>query len=497
MSSLIRRFSAKLFALSLAACAACATGTVSQRAKPLNFLLIVTDDLGYGDLGSYGNSLHRTPHLDQLAREGVRFTAFYVPAPVCTPSRVTLLTGRYPLRAGLTALLWPESKTGLPPEELTLPELLLKAGYRTHLSGKWHLGHEPQFLPRAHGFEHWFGMPYPNDMDGNHPRSIALKLNWPPLPLMRDDIVVSQPADVDLLTEMYTADAEAFIAANRDAPFFLYLAYAAPHTWLGASSKFRGRSRNGLFGDVIEELDDSIGRIRRALAKAGIEDRTAIFFTNDNGAVVAPDPASSKLADDRVMFPDGTRGTNIPFRGGKLDVLEGGIRVPALAWLPGGARGLVSQAPAGIQDLLPTILELAEVPLPTDRVLDGKSLVKVLRGSGEREPTDLFFGSVSLVAMRSGEWKFIERDSNRLSAMHRSPVNELYRISTDPGERENVAAQHPDIVRDMEARLATKRHELIHEAEQRGYRHALDRHELNWWPNSLYPCHDMSPSIDF
>lgn len=456
-----------------AACPALSAASSGADARRLNVVVILADDLGYGDLGCYGHPTHRTPHLDRLAREGVRFTDFYVPAPVCTPTRVTLLTGRYPLRSGLTALLWPEDKFGLQPDELTLPELLRQAGYATHLSGKWHLGHTPAHLPRSHGFDHWFGMPYPNDMDGRHPRSIGMKLNWPPLPLMRDDVVVEQPADIDLLTEKYTADAEAFIAAQGSRPFFLFLSHAMPHTWLGASKPFRGQSRNGLFGDAVEELDASIGRIRAALERAGVAQRTVIFFSNDNGAVLPPDPANAKaVADARIMFPDATYGTNAPLRGGKQDVLEGGVRVPAIVWLPGGARGVVHRGPAAIQDVLPTVLELAGVPLPADRVLDGRSLARVLRGTGEREPTDFFFGSATLLAVRSGGWKLVERRSMRATDARLPPVDELYRVDTDPGETRNLAGEHPERVRELKARLAAKRQELEAEAVRRGYREA-------------------------
>jgi arylsulfatase A-like enzyme len=449
------------------------SSSAAAPAERLNFVVILADDLGYGDLGSFGHPAHRTPHLDRLAEEGVRFTDFYVPAPVCTPTRAAFLTGRYPLRAGLTALLWPEDTTGLPPGELTLPELLRQAGYATHLSGKWHLGHTPAHLPRAHGFDHWFGMPYPNDMDGRHPRSVAMKLNWGPLPLMRDAQVVEQPADVNQLTENYTADAEAFIAAQRERPFFLFLSHAMPHTWLGASEAFRGRSRNGLYGDAVEELDASVGRIRAALKRAGVAERTVIFFTSDNGAVLPPNPANAKaISDARIMFPDSTYGSNRPLRGGKQDVLEGGVRVPAIAFLPGGVRGVVARAPAAIQDVFPTVLSLAGLPLPADRSVDGRSLAPVLRGNGERESTDFFFGSETLLALRSGPWKFLERRSIRASDARQPAVDELYRIDVDPGEKQDVAAEHPELVRTFKTLLAGKQQELEAEAQRRGYRPA-------------------------
>ena len=449
-------------------------GAAAADAPPApNFVLIVADDLGYGDLGCYGNTVHRTPHLDQLAADGVRFTDFYMTSSVCTPSRVALLTGRYPSRAGLTALLWPADDTGLPAEEITLAGALHAAGYATHLSGKWHLGHKPAYLPHRRGFDSWFGMPYPNDFDGRHPRSVALKLNWPPLLLLRDDAVVEQPTDVNLLTEHYTADAEHFIEANRDRPFFLYLAQAMPHTWLGASAAFRGRSRNGQFGDAVEELDASVGRIHRTLARFGLTDRTVIVFTNDNGAAVRPPETDARaLAEWRTLHPDDSRGTNAPLRGGKQDAWEGGVRVPAIVTVPGGLKGSVTRAPASALDLLPTLLALAHAPPPADRTLDGRSLVAVLRGTGARDETDLFFGSDPLLAVRAGKWKLVARRSIRLVDLRAPPVDELYDLSRDPGESRNVASDNPEIVDRLRGKLAAAQQEFTAEAERRGYRSA-------------------------
>lgn len=351
--------------------------------KP-NILVIVADDLGYGDLGCYGNKVHRTPHLDQLASEGVRFTDFYMTSSVCTPSRAALLTGRYPIRADLSALLWPEDDKGLPAGEITIAGALRASGYATHLSGKWHLGHKTAYLPHRRGFDSWFGMPYPNDFDSRHPRSVAMKLNWPPLMLMRDDEVVEQPADVNQLTERYTADAEQFIETNRNRPFFLYLAQAMPHTWLGASERFRGKSHNGQFGDAVEELDASVGRIRSALERCRISDRTVIVFTNDNGAAVRPREVDERgMAEWRLLHPDDSHGTNVPLRGGKQDVLEGGVRVPAIIFLPGGIKGAVNHAPASALDLFPTLLELAHTAPAADQKLDGCSLATL---SNHRAP---------------------------------------------------------------------------------------------------------------
>ena len=225
------------------------------------------DDLGYGDLGCYGNRLHRTPNIDQLAAEGARFTDYYVTSPVCTPTRMALLTGKHPARFHSFGVLWPPTEGGLPVEEVTMAEWLREHGYVTGLAGKWHLGHsEPELLPLGQGFDSWYGMPYPNDMGPFHPQTRWVKGEWPPMPMYRDRKIVEAPIDPNLLTQQYHAEAVRFIAENHHRPFFLFLSHAMPHTILGASADFRGKSRNGLYGDAVEELDWSVGEIVRSPA---------------------------------------------------------------------------------------------------------------------------------------------------------------------------------------------------------------------------------------
>ena len=301
-------------------------------------------------------------------------------------------------------MLWPTDTAGLPAGEITIAEALKPLGYATACVGKWHLGHSrPEQLPMGRGFEYWFGMPYPNDMDARHPIARQRKEQWPPLPLYRGPQIVEQPVDVDLLTQKYTAEAVQFIRQQREKPFFLYLAQAAPHTYLGASPGFRGKSKNGLYGDMVEELDWSVGQVVATLRELGIEKHTFLFFTSDNGASVRK---GERPEVDKLMHPDGTYGSNAPLRGGKQDTFEGGVRVPGIAWWPGVIMpGQVARDPAIVLDLFPTVLELAGCRLPQDRVLDGRTLAPLLRGTGRREPTDFYFGSAMLTGCRSGRWK--------------------------------------------------------------------------------------------
>lgn len=421
-----------------------------------NLVVIYADDLGYGDTGAYGNTIHRTPHIDQLAAQGALLTDFYMTSPVCTPSRVALLTGRHPARVGFSTLLWPTSEGGLPQTERTLAEILREAGYRTALIGKWHLGHsEARYLPRAHGFEEFYGMPYPNDMGPGHPQEAARNDIWPPMPMMRNESIVEQGVDVNLLTQQYTAAAVAYIAEHHHEPFFLMLSQAMPHSIVGASPDFRGRSANGLYGDAVEELDWSVGEIQRALRAYGLTDNTLIVFTSDNGAVM-PESYTGKEDVARMMFPDLTFGSNAPLRGGKQATYEGGVRLPGIfVWpgtIPGGQR---IEQPAWIADLLPTFLEMAGITLPSDRDYDGLSLKSLLTGQsaslGERM---LGFGGDTLTALRSGDWKlvlpsqpwFVQVDSQQ-------PM--LYNLAADIGEAHNLASDEP-----------AKLEELLHQLEQ-------------------------------
>lgn len=385
-----------------------------------NIVIILADDLGYADLGSYGAERIRTPRLDRMAAEGVRFTDFYAAAPVCSPSRAALLTGRYPIRSGVTRVLTPSSTGGLPAEELTLPELLREHGYATGIVGKWHLGHTRPFLPLQHGFDEFFGMPYSNDMkplrllEGNR--------------LRRGDI----PADATL-TGRYTKQAVEFIRRHAAEPFFLYLAHSMPHYPVDAAARWRGSSRDGIYGDAVQELDWSVGRILDTLQQYGLDRRTAVFFTSDNGS---------------------WRGcSNCPFRGKKASTWEGGMRVPMVARYPGVFQaGTVIGRPAAGFDLFSTALDLAGVPSPRDRTIDGRSLLPWLQPPGDRPPAApllerplFYYRQASLQAVRLGKWKLhVARDG--WWEWIRGMEPELYDLAQDPGETTNLANDNPKIV---------------------------------------------------
>jgi arylsulfatase A-like enzyme len=319
--------------------------------RPQNFVLIYADDLGYGDLGCYGHPSIRTPNLDRMAAEGVKFTQWYAAAPLCTPSRAALQTGRYAVRSGLTRVLFPDSTGGIPAQETTLAEVLKDAGYRTAAIGKWHLGHLPQYLPTRHGFDSYFGIPYSNDMrplDGPGAPGAA---KYPPLPLMRDEKVIETEPDQALLTPRYTEEAVRRIRAFRGQPFFLYYARTFPHVPLYASPRFRGRSARGVYGGVVEGIDWSVGEILRTLAKTGQERNTLVVFTSDNGPWL-----------QRGVYA-GSAGL---LREGKATTWEGGVRVPFLARQPGRVQPGRSSAQVGsMLDLLPTFAAMAGARLPS------------------------------------------------------------------------------------------------------------------------------------
>jgi arylsulfatase len=401
-----------------------------------NVVLILADDLGYGDLGSYGATGLATPNLDRLAREGVRLTEHYAAANTCSPSRAALLTGRYPPRSGVNAVLFHDTPEGLPASELTLAELLRDAGYRTAMVGKWHLGATGEFMPLAHGFSEFFGVAHSNDQknfflyDGAHRLPDAV--------------------DQHQLIRRYTDRALDFLgrAAGGSAPFFLYLSYNAPHVPLYPAEGFAGRSERGTYGDVVEELDASVGEVLAKLTALGIDRDTLVVFTSDNGPWLA------------MRDWGGSAG---PLRGGKTGTFEGGHRVPALARWP--ARIPAGREVRGVTvmtDWLPTVVQLAGARLPDDRPIDGRSLVAVLEGRGEREATPFFYfrtrfplgdQDYAIGAVRSGRWKlklpqwgyprvleyFMRAEQYAHGLM-------LFDLEADPGEQHDVAADHPDVV---------------------------------------------------
>ena len=386
-----------------------------------NFIIIYADDLGWGDLGCYGPGGIDTPHLDRLARQGVRFTNFYSPSPVCSPSRASLLTGRYPFRTGVETVLTPVDSEGLPPQETTLAELLARRGYVTGSIGKWHLGSRRPYLPLQHGFDEFFGMPYSSNML--------------PLKFIRDNSVLHGDVPVHpLLTRRYTRAAVDFIERHRESPFFLYLAYSAPHLPLAVTEPWLGNSGAGVYGDVVQELDWGVGQIVEALRRYGLERKTVLFFSSDNGSW--------------------RNASNGGLRGRKSTVWEGGIRVPLIASFPGGFRaGKISRLPAMVFDLFATCLRLAEVELPPDTILDSRHLLGELTGRTEpgaqsRKSQDplFFFSRLGwLAAVRRGPWKLHVARSRGSWKNHRIHPR-LYDLDRDPQENRNLAQEQPRLV---------------------------------------------------
>ena len=358
----------------------------SDDGRPPNLVIIFTDDLGYGDLAVYGHPTINTPHLDRMAAEGMRFTQFYSAASVCTPSRAALLTGRLPVRSGMASderrVLFPDSKFGLPQSEVTIAELLKEQGYATAAVGKWHLGSQPEYLPTRHGFDTYFGIPYSNDMDNvagrpSHEIAFEPKPEYWNVPLLRDTTEVERPADQYTITKRYTEEAVDFIREHQEEPFFVYLAHSMPHIPLFVSEDFDGISLNGLYGDVIEEIDWSVGQVLETLRELDLDERTLVFFTSDNGPWLVFDTHG---------------GSSGLLRGGKGMTWEGGMREPAIAWWPGTIEaGQVERRVASTMDLLPTAAAVAGTDAPDDRTIDGKSLLPLLRGETSEAVHDAFF----------------------------------------------------------------------------------------------------------
>lgn len=419
--------------------------------RPPNVVLVYADDLGYGDIGVYGATRIRTPHIDRLAAEGVRFTDFYVAQAVCSASRAALLTGAYPNRVGILGALMPTSEIGISDGETTLGQLVKARGYATAIYGKWHLGHLPPFLPTRHGFDDYLGLPYSNDMWPNHPE----KMKFPPLPLYSRDAVLTINPDQSQLTGEYARRAVGFIEAHRERPFFVYLAHTMPHVPIFASGRFRGRSKLGLYGDVIEEIDDSVGQVLAALRRLGLERDTLVIFASDNGPWLS--------------YGDHA-GSAGPLREGKGTAFEGGVRVPFVARWPGHIpAGTVTREPAMTIDVLPTIARLVGAPLP-ERPIDGLDISPLLLGvAGARSPHEalLFYYGTELRAVRSGRYKLVfphrsqtldgKAGSGGIPGKYKQvevPLS-LYDLVADVGETTDVAAGHPDVVERLQA-LAKK-----------------------------------------
>jgi arylsulfatase A len=412
-----------------------ANGKLFAQASPShlpNFVLLLADDLGYGDLSCYGSAEIDTPNLDRMAEEGVKLEEFYA-FPTCTPSRAALLTGRYPLRSGLTRVLAPREHFGISDSEITLGQALESLGYATACIGKWHLGDMLRYGPNRHGFEHSYGLHYSNDMT-------LRAVDWPPVRLYRDEKVIESPAHQDTLTQRYTQQAIDFIERNKARPFFLYLPYTMPHVPLAASSKFRGKSPDGLYGDAVEEIDWSVGQILAALKARGLDQDTLVVFTSDNGPAI------------RTEFVKHA-GSAGPFRGGKGTTWEGGVRVPCIARWPGHIPGGVKRnGIASLMDIFPTFVDIAKGTLPSDRVIDGKSLVDFMEDKAPSPDQEFYYYSGRrLFAVRAGNWKlhFIKRERDpkgHLSTPVYCHSPELYNLANDPGERQDVASDHRDVI---------------------------------------------------
>ncbi len=427
--------------------------------RPPNVVIVFADDLGYGDLPSYGHPTIRTPNLDAIAAAGQRWTNFYVGASVCSPSRAALLTGRLPVRTGMygtrpgTRVLFPDSSGGLPAEEVTLAEALKELGYATAAVGKWHLGHLPQYLPGAHGFDSWFGLPYSNDMDRTvefdgyldakyyEPRS-----EYWDVPLMRGAEEIERPAQQETLTRRYTEEAVAFIEANADRPFFLYMPHTMVHIPLFRDEAFVDVSLAGHYGDVVEEIDWSVGRILETLEARGLTDDTLVVFTSDNGPWL-------------VYREHG--GSAGPLYFGKGTTWEGGTRVPAIFSWPGHIDAGVVTDVGSTLDLFSTVVTLAGGQLPSDRTSDGFDLSGTLL-EGAPSPRDVmyYYRFDELYAIRKGPYKahFITQGvygQGPDRTVHEPPL--LYDLGRDPGERFDIAADHADIVADLVAAAAAHR----------------------------------------
>jgi len=418
------------------------TAYSAEKAGPPNIVIIFTDDQGYGDVGCYGAKGFATPNLDRMAREGIRFTDFYVAQPVCSSSRTALLTGCYPNRLGIVGALGPRDRHGIHEDEMTLGELCKAREYATAIFGKWHLGHHPQFLPLQYGFDEYLGLPYSNDMWPKHPTAGK---QFPDLPLIDGNTTIEKNPDQARLTTFYTERAVAFIEKHREQPFLLYLAHNMPHVPLYVSDRFQGKSERGLYGDVIEEIDWSVGEILGALKRNDIDDNTLVMFTCDNGPwLVYGDHAGSAG----------------PLREGKGTTFEGGVRVPFIARWPGKIpAGLTCREPAMTIDLFPTIARLIGAKLP-ERHLDGLDIWPLLSAQPDaRSPHEVlyFYWLNRLDAVRSGRWKLHlphdyphpdppGGDAKPGKLTTQKIELSLFDLERDIGETTNVADEHPDVV---------------------------------------------------
>lgn len=436
-----KKYKSILFYSVITACGGWAQLQANNSQLP-NIIVFFTDDQGYGDLGCYGATTFSTPNIDKLANRGIRFTDFYVAATVCTPSRAGLLTGKYPKQVGLhEGVIYPFSTNGLDSNELTIPEVLKPRGYTSACIGKWHLGHLPQYMPNNQGFDYYYGVPYSNDMDNYFYKEN--KFQSPPLPVFQNENKIRQGVDQDSLTIMWTQAAVQFINQNKNNPFFLYLAHNMPHTPWHASQSFRGSSKHGLYGDVIQEIDWSMGEIVKVLEQNGMLENTIIVFTSDNGQVAN-------------LKNGGSAG---PLRGGKAMTWEGGMRVPGIVSWPAKIPQAVTCSKAvSTLDLLPTFAAITGAKIPSSAKVSGRDIRNVLyHPNGKKTGPDfelLYYArDGKLEAFRSGKWKLHIAKSIGWAQGKEFPVS-LFDLSADPGETNNLADQNPLVVEKMQKRMS-------------------------------------------
>ena len=415
--------------------------------KPPNFIVIFTDDQGFEDLGCFGSPKIKTPHLDQLAADGRKFTSFYSANSVCSPSRASLMTGCYPVRVSIPGVLFPRHDIGLNPDEITIADLLKTKSYATACIGKWHIGHKPKFLPTRQGFDSYYGIPYSNDMTIDPEAKLAENINLREgftldrvrnekpkknlVPLMRNEEVIEYPCDQTTLTKRYTEEAVKFIEENKKRPFFLYLPHTMPHIPLFASENFKGKSKRGPYGDTIEEIDWSVGEIMKALRKNNLDENTLVVYTSDNGP---------------WKLKGGRGGSANPLRGYKFQTYEGGMRVPCIMhWKGKIPPGSSCDEIAATIDLLPTIAGLSGVELPNDRTIDGKNIWPLISGKeGAKTPHEIYFfyKGKSLESARQGKWK-LRRSGKKSQSI------ELYDLASDISESKNLARENEALTNEI------------------------------------------------
>ncbi len=475
----------QLTSLLCALCVLCGSSVAAEAGQQPNFIVILADDLGYGDLGCYGATDVRTPHIDHMAEEGTKFTSFYV-SPVCSPTRASLMTGSIAQRVGIGGVLFPRSNHGLNPGEITLPELLKQQGYATAIIGKWHLGNQDMFQPLAHGFDYWYGTPASNSQGFDptikqyaedcvwregYTRESVVKMKEAPCPLVRDNVVIEVPADQTQFTQRYTREAVRFITEHKDKPFFLYLPHNMVHIPVNASPDFVGRSKFGIYGDAIQELDWSTGEILKTLKDLGLDQNTLVIFTSDNGPHL------------------GQGGSAGPLRGAKGSTFEGGVRVPCVMRWPGKIPAdRVTDEPAAIMDLLPTLVTRAGGTVPTDRVIDGKDIWPVIAGKdGAKSPHEAicYLRGRGVSGIRMDDWKYLiapakeilpetaiemTQEEQKLPRRQRNAllkertkaaqgkqgnIEMLFNLREDLGEERNMIDQHTDIAARLKSRMKT------------------------------------------